>query len=286
MTSRDIVRIGRQRAGLTQQQLADRSGHPRETIARWETGAREPSLSTLRQLAEALDLDLVIHLAQRDQSLAEAVDDQLELPPIQRLERLLPSPSKDDTIRALRWLAGARTPIVVIGAVAAVLQGGPQRPGSGRVEFVSADPFAMDEEMRVGGLIAGDTEERWADVDARAIWKLPEGGTIALASGVPGTGDYATCAEAPKASSSTRRRPCRLPIPAISCAWPMRRRVSVNGRWLRTSERCWIARRRREPARCGPAAVAARPHAARRGVRRRRRGCSTGAWLAGRDRRS
>jgi transcriptional regulator with XRE-family HTH domain len=190
MTSRDIVRIGRQRAGLTQQQLADRSGHPRETIARWETGAREPSLSTLRQLAEALDLDLVIHLAQRDQSLAEAVDDQLELPPIQRLERLLPSPSKDDTIRALRWLAGARTPIVVIGAVAAVLQGGPQRPGSGRVEFVSADPFAMDEEMRVGGLIAGDTEERWADVDARAIWKLPEGGTIALASGVPGTGDY------------------------------------------------------------------------------------------------
>jgi transcriptional regulator with XRE-family HTH domain len=190
MTSRDIVRIARQRAGLTQQQLADRSGHPRETIARWEAGAREPSLSTLRKLAEASNLDLVIQLAQRDLSLAEAVDDQLELSPTQRLERLLPSAGKDDTVRALRWLTVARTPLIVIGAVGAVLQGAPQRPGRGGVEFVSADPFAMDEEMRAAGLIASDTEERWADVDARAPWTLPEGGAIALASNVPGTGDY------------------------------------------------------------------------------------------------
>jgi transcriptional regulator with XRE-family HTH domain len=191
MTSRDIVRIARQRTGLTQQQLADRSGHPRETIARWETGAREPSLSSLRKLAEASDLDLVIHLAQRDPSLGEAVDDQLERTPTERLGRLLPSAAYDETIHALRWLAGARTPAIVIGAVAAALQGAPQRPGSGRVEFVTADPFAMEGEMRNGGLVASDTDERWADVDARALWTLPEGGTIALASNVPGTGDYA-----------------------------------------------------------------------------------------------
>jgi hypothetical protein len=145
----------------------------------------------LRKLAEASNLDLVIHLAQRDLSLRESVDDQLELSPTQRLARVLPSASNDDTIRALRWLTAARTPVIVIGAVAAVLQGAPQRPGSGRVEFVSADPFATDDEMRTGGLIAGDTEERWADVDARALWTLPEGGTVALASNVPGTWDYA-----------------------------------------------------------------------------------------------
>lgn len=188
--SRDIVRIARQRAGLTQQQLADRSGHPRETIARWETGAREPSLSSLQTLVEASNLDLVVHLAQRDRSLDEAVADQLELAPTERLRRLLPSANKDDTVRALRWLAGARTPLIVIGAVAAVLQGAPQRPGSGLVEFVSADPFAADEEMRAAGLIATDTDERWADVDARALWTLPKGGTVALATNVPGTGDY------------------------------------------------------------------------------------------------
>jgi transcriptional regulator with XRE-family HTH domain len=191
LTSRDIVRIARQRAGLTQQQLADRSGHPRETIARWETGAREPSLATLQELAAASDLDLVVHLARRDPSLADDVADQLELSPTERLERLLPAATRDDTVRALRWLAAARTPVIVIGAVAGVLQGAPQRPGSGWVEFVSGDPFAMDAEMREGGLTASDTDERWADVDARALWTLPEGGTLALASNVPGTGDYA-----------------------------------------------------------------------------------------------
>jgi transcriptional regulator with XRE-family HTH domain len=190
VTAQDLVRIARQRAGLTQQQLADRSGHPRETIARWETGAREPSLSSLRKLAEASNLDLVIQLAQRDPSLGEAVDDQLELSPFDRLERLLPAAGKEDTIRALRWLAGAHTRAVVIGGVAAALQGAPQRPGPGMVEFVSSDPYATAREMRAGGLIANDTEERWASVDARALWTLPEGGTLALASNVPGTRDY------------------------------------------------------------------------------------------------
>jgi transcriptional regulator with XRE-family HTH domain len=186
----DILRIARQRAGLTQQQLGDRSGHPRESIARWETGVREPSLRTLQRLVEASDLDLVLHLARRDRSLDDAVAEQLELGPVDRLGRLLPSAIKDDTVRALRWLAGARTPLVAIGAVAAALQGAPQRPGSGQVEFVSGDPLAMDGELRAAGLVATDTEERWADLDKRAVWALPDGGTVALASNVPGTRDY------------------------------------------------------------------------------------------------
>jgi transcriptional regulator with XRE-family HTH domain len=190
MTSRDIVRIARQRAGITQQQLADRSGHPRETIARWETGAREPSLATLKALVAACDLDLVIHLAQKDPSLDELVVDQLALTPTERLGRLLPATAEDDTLRALRWIAEARTPVIVIGGVAAVLQGGPQQPGDGQVEFVSGDPFAAEAEMREAGLTPRDTDERWAGIDRRASWTLPDGGTIALASNVPGTRDY------------------------------------------------------------------------------------------------
>jgi transcriptional regulator with XRE-family HTH domain len=190
MTSRDIVRIARQRAGITQQQLADRSGHPRETIARWETGAREPSLATLKALVAACDLELVIHLAQRDTSLDELVADQLALTPIERLERLMPATATVGTLRALRWLAEARTPVIVIGGVAAALQGGPQRLDDGQVEFVSGDPYAIEAEMRAAGLIPSDVDERWADVDRRAPWALPDGGTIVLASHVPGTGDY------------------------------------------------------------------------------------------------
>lgn len=190
MSSRDIVRIARQRAGITQQQLADRSGHPRETIARWETGAREPSLATLKALVAACDLDLVVHLARKDSSLEELVADQLELTATERLERLMPATAADDALRALRWLAAARTPVIVIGGLAAVLQGGPQQPGDGQVEFVSGDPYAMEAELRAAGLIPSDVAERWADVDRRAPWALPDGGTIVLASNVPGTGDY------------------------------------------------------------------------------------------------
>jgi transcriptional regulator with XRE-family HTH domain len=182
--------MARQRAGLTQQQLADRSGHPRETIARWETGAREASLSDLRGLVAAADLDLVIHLAPRDESLLDAVEDELKLTPIQRLRRALPDGEWKDARRGLRWLSRARTATIVIGGIGGVLHGAPQRPHSGRVEFVCADPFATEREMRAAGLVPIDSEERWLDVDARTLWTLPKGGTLALASKVPGTDDY------------------------------------------------------------------------------------------------
>jgi transcriptional regulator with XRE-family HTH domain len=190
VTSRDLVRIARQRSGLTQQQLAERSGHPRETIARWETGARQPSLASLEALVAACDLDLVIHLAPRDPSLDELVADQLKLEPAERLRRLVPDGTTEATVAALHWLALARTPAIVIGGVAAVLQGGPQRPADPSVEFVSGDPFAMEAEMRGAGLVPIDTDSRWRDVDTRAQWELPGGAAVVLASNVPGTEDY------------------------------------------------------------------------------------------------
>jgi transcriptional regulator with XRE-family HTH domain len=135
VSSRDIVRIARQRAGITQQQLADRSGHPRETIARWETGAREPSLATLKALVAACDLELVIHLAQKDPSLDELVADQLALTPTERLKRLIPTTALDGTLRALRWLAEARTPVIVIGCCLATDAGAGGAPIARRRAF-------------------------------------------------------------------------------------------------------------------------------------------------------
>jgi transcriptional regulator with XRE-family HTH domain len=190
VTARDIVRIARQRSGLTQQQLAERSGHPRETIARWETGAREPSLASLDALVAACDLDLVIHLARRDRSLNELVADQLTLTPAERVRRLMPSGASDDTFTALHWLARARTPVIVIGSLAAVLQGGPQPPSDASVAFVTGDPFAMEAEMRRAGLVPIDTASRWSDADTHAEWELPGGPAVVLASNIPGTQDY------------------------------------------------------------------------------------------------
>lgn len=182
--------IARQRAGLTQQQLADRSGHPRETIARWETGAREPSLASLQGVVAACGLDLIINLAQRDGTLDVLTADQLELAPVDRVKRLLPAAARRESLRALHWVARARSPVIAVGAIAGVLQGEPQRPGSGHVDIVAADTFAMEREMREGGLTAVDAEERWADVDRREPWTLPRGGTIVLVQDLPGTQGY------------------------------------------------------------------------------------------------
>ncbi len=190
MRSRDVVRIARDQAGLTQQQLAARSGRPRETIARWESGVQVPSLEAITALVGSCDLDLVLRLVKRDTTLVERVREQLALPMSKRLRRLLPSGPAADAKRALRWLSAARTPTIVVGQLGAVLLGAPQRPEVGRVEFVSADPVTTDRELRDSGLTPVDADERWQSEDAREPWMLPKGGSLALVRNLPGTNDY------------------------------------------------------------------------------------------------
>ena len=52
------VSVARQRAGLTQAELAEATGVTDETISRIERGRYEPAVSTLFRLAEALDVSL------------------------------------------------------------------------------------------------------------------------------------------------------------------------------------------------------------------------------------
>jgi putative transcriptional regulator len=52
------LRDYRTRARLTQQQLADKAGAARVTIARAESGTQEPTLDLARRLAAALDCGL------------------------------------------------------------------------------------------------------------------------------------------------------------------------------------------------------------------------------------
>lgn len=50
------IRDARERRGLTQAGLASRLGVTRPMIAQWETGARQPWISTLKRLADALEV--------------------------------------------------------------------------------------------------------------------------------------------------------------------------------------------------------------------------------------
>jgi transcriptional regulator with XRE-family HTH domain len=61
---RKEISQARQRAGLSQTQLARRMRTTQSTIARLERGGRSPSVKTLRKLAEATGSRLVVRLDQ------------------------------------------------------------------------------------------------------------------------------------------------------------------------------------------------------------------------------
>lgn len=52
------IRAARIAAGMTQQQLADALGVAQQSVTRWETGEREPRVSTLKRIAAVLGCDL------------------------------------------------------------------------------------------------------------------------------------------------------------------------------------------------------------------------------------
>lgn len=54
------VRTERERRGITQSELAGRMGTTQPAVARLEAGGVTPSLGTLRRVADALGLELVI----------------------------------------------------------------------------------------------------------------------------------------------------------------------------------------------------------------------------------
>lgn len=50
------LRAARERLGLTQEQVAERSGVHATEVSRIEAGKRDPKVSTLRRLAEAVQV--------------------------------------------------------------------------------------------------------------------------------------------------------------------------------------------------------------------------------------
>jgi ribosome-binding protein aMBF1 (putative translation factor) len=59
------VREARERLGITQAELASRIGSTQPAVARLEGGGSTPSFETLRRVATALGLELVVELRRR-----------------------------------------------------------------------------------------------------------------------------------------------------------------------------------------------------------------------------
>lgn len=94
MWSAILIREARLRAGLTQQELAARSGRERSVIARWEQGAVAPSLEALLEIVQACGFDLPLELVARDDSADERLRKNARLSPERRVQRLLQARAK------------------------------------------------------------------------------------------------------------------------------------------------------------------------------------------------
>jgi transcriptional regulator with XRE-family HTH domain len=89
MRSGALLQEARLRAGLTQHQLAERTGRDRAVIARWEQEAVAPSLETLVDLLRACGFDLELVLVPYETDRDERLVANLKLSPERRLERLV-----------------------------------------------------------------------------------------------------------------------------------------------------------------------------------------------------
>lgn len=57
-----LIRIARQKAGLSQREFADSAGLTQQSISAYETGRRDPSLETLKRLLAAAGFEMRIRL--------------------------------------------------------------------------------------------------------------------------------------------------------------------------------------------------------------------------------
>ena len=85
----------RLRAGLTQYELAERTGRDRAVIARWEQEVVAPSLETLIDLLRACGFDLEPVLVPYETERDERLSANLRLSPERRLERLVKAVEAD-----------------------------------------------------------------------------------------------------------------------------------------------------------------------------------------------
>lgn len=62
----NVLRVARAKAGLTQRQLAAKAGVPHSTIAKIESGVRQPTHPTMAKILAAVDLSLSTRLVPYD----------------------------------------------------------------------------------------------------------------------------------------------------------------------------------------------------------------------------
>jgi transcriptional regulator with XRE-family HTH domain len=81
-----LLRLARDKAGLTQSELATQAGVSQQSISAYETGRKEPTLPTLQRLLAAVGLEMRIRLEPIDDHDATLEAFLETLPPRRRAE--------------------------------------------------------------------------------------------------------------------------------------------------------------------------------------------------------
>jgi transcriptional regulator with XRE-family HTH domain len=84
-----LLREARLRAGLSQQELAEKGTKDRTVIARYEQGVVAPSIDTLVELLRACGFDIPLELVEYDPGPDERIKEIQMLAPERRVDRLL-----------------------------------------------------------------------------------------------------------------------------------------------------------------------------------------------------
>ena len=88
MIGGELVREARKRAGLTQQELADRAGTTQSAVARLESGRVSPPLDRVEELVQLCGFQLILELAPFDDSDVVQAEARLRLDVDERLRQM------------------------------------------------------------------------------------------------------------------------------------------------------------------------------------------------------
>lgn len=102
MMGGSVIRRARLRAGLSQAELASRLGTKQPVVARWERGARSPSLETVARAVAACGLALDVAVVERDHGEEASLREWRDLSPAERLRR------NERMLETEQWLRTAR----------------------------------------------------------------------------------------------------------------------------------------------------------------------------------
>ncbi len=193
MLAADLIVGARRRAGLTQKQLAARTGRPQSTVARWERGSQVPSIDTTRAIVRACGLELTVGLARYDDSYFSLIDERLAMTPFERLASLCRREFEPLPILLAFARSGVR--YALIGRAGAALLGSPLIVSPSELVLVPADDpgnrLALELCLGVLEAQAAPHEDRYAGLHTIEPWLLADGGRIALVPRPAGTRGYA-----------------------------------------------------------------------------------------------